>query len=108
MTNLCPGGLHKRRLRRISPATAQAMNTNLRAVNCSPKHTTLPRKANRLANDANMVFEVTLVIDREALNDHCAENHRGATCRCSRRETLMWVCQQPIDCAGVYTGEGSS
>ena len=65
---------------RASPATAQAMNTNLRAVNCSPRHTTLPKKANRLAKDANMVLDVTLVIDKEALNDHCAENHNGATC----------------------------
>ncbi len=73
-----------------SPATAQAMNTSLRAVNRSPRHTTLPRKAKRLARDARIVFEVTLVIDKEALNDHCAENHRGATCRRSRQKSAAY------------------
>ena len=65
------------------------MKTSLRAVNFSPRHSTLPKNANRLASDARMVFDVTLVIDREALKDHWAENHSGATCTQCTRQIML-------------------
>ena len=53
------------------------MASNFREVKDSPKRKMLRKKVNSDDVDERIVLEVTLVMARDTLKDHCARNQKG-------------------------------